>query len=246
MRNAFTLVEILVVIGVIALLTAIIIPAVAMLQRSAAETKDSKQLAEIGTAIIEWRAVIGKPRSQAFPGNLRLLAGLEWDRQNQEHIEHRHADLMPLSGIKKVFISEADPTQGTDPYHGAEDLVGAHTNVYEEGCSYFYEVSDATAPQDGWWHGYGVAPESIQNEVVTWADAKRCQLRYGNMDANGQYGVPFSEDVMPIIRCYHHHEWGGYDQTTAERVLNVAWSTRVFWSTPYWESDANPLIPRNP
>ena len=222
-RRAFTLIELLVVISVLALLAALLYPAVSGALASARISKDSKQLGDLAQAIIVWRANIGHPTSLHFPGRIMDLSDASKGG--------------PLDGEYSIYLSAADASKGNDSSLGAGGLGDNWGPVHEQGCSYLYECSNRPSP----WS----LPEGAASADPTWADYKRWQKRYGNRDDAGN-PAPFSEDVIPVLRCFYHFNWESatsQDLRNTARVLNAAWSTRVYWSIPYWEHQANPSIP---
>lgn len=64
MRKAYTLVEILVVMGIIAILIALLIPAVQRVRESANRTKCSNNLKQVGLAVLNYETIIKKFPSQ--------------------------------------------------------------------------------------------------------------------------------------------------------------------------------------
>ncbi|MEB3269994.1 MAG: hypothetical protein VKJ09_15745, partial [Leptolyngbya sp.] len=117
---------------------------------------------------------------------------------------------------------------------------GNFSMVYEADCSYAYECGDAVPSSAAWADPGNKSGQNLSGKSM--GHLKRVQRQFGNMDANGNYGAPFSDDYIPFVRCWHHHDWSQSD-ANLERVQNAAWSTRVYWSKPFWENTANPDIP---
>ena len=66
-RHGFTLIELLVVIAILALLGAMLTPVVLSARHSSLEATSFNNMKQMLTAVIDWRAVIGKPTSEALP-----------------------------------------------------------------------------------------------------------------------------------------------------------------------------------
>jgi len=79
-RNAFTLVELLVVIGIIALLISILMPALSRARRQAQTTQCLSNLRQLGTATVMY---LNDNRSVYYPHNNGSLEGGWWFRINK-------------------------------------------------------------------------------------------------------------------------------------------------------------------
>ena len=234
MRNhAFTLIELLVVMSILAILAGLIIPGVSVVRNRMAVTKATTNMAQLGTLLTAYRL----EHQERFPDHLWVASSAT-------------ASTLVSSGITddgtlaKLLACPLDDSKGEDarmgrPAWDQNDL----TNLHEPGCSMVYEISGHALKgnQRGWFptDKAGIRP-------ITWAQGKLNQLLYGNKYSNGAYGNRFPESVFPVVRCFHHVQWGdkGSDMNRNE-VLNLFWDLHVGTTIPFWEHQANPLIPFN-
>lgn len=243
-RRGFTLTELLIVIGIIALLAGLLFPAATMVKRQANLVKCSSNLRQIAIAI----GLYQQDKQDTFPGRLKELVDME---------------VTP-----KIFLCPFDKTQGTDPFMGRKrpndivpnvpndngwgDLTRLHTQM-QVPTSYCYECSGWRSammlPQgdiDWFWRDNPTQAPTAGD--VSWADAKRHQQKFGNLKAdNVTFGAPFPPDFFPLVRCYHHHDWRTVSNQSADRIKkvnNISLNYSVFASSPYWEIDINPAIPK--
>jgi prepilin-type N-terminal cleavage/methylation domain-containing protein len=250
-RRAFTLVEMLVVVAIIAVLAGLLIPTVGMVRRMANDLKCGSQLQQIGGAI----EVFKQHNDERFP---KHLIGSQVGTPTTANDTAVLINSDPqLRGLGKLFICPRDAQRGKDPKMGRgsfDDLSYLYDSgpVFDRivGSSYLFEASGAplqSTRQLGWFYTIAdQAPFTSDGEPMpTWATAKRNQLLNGSPDSLGMvYSGPFTPAYFPIIRCFWHHQWTGPDRRLAKKVKNVSWELNIFESTPYWESDANPLITR--
>jgi len=242
MRRGFTLVELLIVIGVIAVLAGLLFPALGLVRRQVNGVKCASNLKQIATGIEVYR----QDHNEIWPGSLREL----WDRTKCDYFE---------PGSEKILFCPLDASRGTTNSFNRPPSYGELFDIYanERGpVSYQYECSavvllsgtpgtPGTPHNNGWvsWFSYVDGGHPLA-DGSTWAEGKTNQKQFGNLGPNGE-DAPFAAEVMPAIRCWWHHPWsGGASDRMRTRVQNVSWGSNVFWSTPYWESDANPAIPR--
>ncbi len=243
-RYAFTLIELLVVIAIIAVLAGLLIPTVGMVKQMMSNIKCGNQLQQIGAAI----EVFKGDNNDSFPA--RLL----WSDSDPLAGNPIVSDLFhsggPLTGLKKILLCPLDSQSGKNTrmgrHHSWEDL----SRVYTPDSSYLYEISSAPLlpGQISFFFKDRATLPSANDLEATWVGGKYNQLRFGNLVKNPPdpvYGAPFAPSQLPIIRCYWHYKWlGNSSDYTIRKVKNVSWELNVFDSTPYWEIDANPAIPR--
>ena len=241
-KQAFTLIELLIVIAIIAILAGLLIPAITSARRSAMNTQDLNNLRQLGIGISMYRDVVRNP-------NL-----------NPSSLSHMFKPGMPMSDASpRILVSAFDPSQGKDRFSG-RPLGGSWGNyeyllspaVEEYPISFFYETSgeEITNINDGWFETFFPIGTSLSDVstwvnsefnggIITWMDYKLRQRRRGNLGRN------FPASDFPIIRSFHNYAWiGTTDEATIRQVLCVSWEGNTFWSTPYWESDINPAIQR--
>lgn len=250
-RSGFTLVEMLVVVAIIAVLAGILIPTVSVVRRMMNEVKCSSQLQQIGAAI----EVYKNDNDDRFPEKLN-------DPRPQSSSDLFHAG-GPLSGLKKILLCPLDGQRGKDVRMGRPPgydnwSAAADRSLQERkepDSSYLYETSRELLIQDHIDFFFKDLPTRPTNQrpllgskEATWAAGKSHQRRFGNLLDDGiNPGAAFAGSVFPIVRCFHHYKWKNRESDAKnKKVYNVSWDLNVFKSTPFWETDANPLIPLPP
>lgn len=246
--RGFTLLELLAALGVIVVLAALLVPGIHLVRNQARTAQCADNLRQIGVAVIAY----GQERGGRSPAHLRALADdPQWD--------------LPARGLLCPF----DRSAGSDERLGRRGLPHddewPYTRLHEPGSSYMYEFSSNTGrnwynrlqmlTEDDIAYFYRDRPANAWPALgsVSWADAKRHQQQHGNLRPEvaaprgrpEDFGAPFPLDRVPIVRCFHHAEWARLgDLERQRRVHNLSMAGQVFWSTPYWERDVNPLIPK--
>jgi prepilin-type N-terminal cleavage/methylation domain-containing protein len=236
-RRGFTLIEMLIVISIIATLSALSIPAIGLIQKKVKDMRCGHQLQQIGSAIEAFKA----EHDDMFP---YYLCTNDPTRPELTSLTRRKDDLM--ADLAKMFICPRDTSNGLDSNMGRRTYKWDNlTDLHEPGCSYLYEVNGRiiTDPNmKGWFLGlkWGETPPA---EPLTWAQAKAKQRVKGNYInqtnlSDMTRGAPFSADRFPIIRCFHHYNWDGArdaDDYTMRKVKAVSWNLNVFDCIPKWE-----------
>ncbi len=245
--RGFTLLELLVVIGIIALLTGILLPVVTSVTARARQTKCKSNLRQFAVAINVYRA--------------------DHRGRNPDWLSTLYPEYIDT---KEIYICPADPSRGADGgkpestdywdqwdsrstgyFPEAYDIpsdprrVGRNNAINR--CSYFYEFNAAECTIAG--------PSG-----ASWNDVKMYQLRTGVWSPLGQdwrppgpNDTPYSESRLPIIRCYHHWNEGQVSafgvRSTAQAgqppptpqhyrdaiTLNVGYAGNIFVAPLTWE-----------
>lgn len=256
LRRAFTLLELLVVISIIAVLAGLLLPVVAMVRRIANDVKCGSNLQQIGSAIEFYKG----ENDDAFPERLYWgsppVAGAPPSPITSD-LFHSNG---PLKGLTRILLCPRDAQAGRDTRMGRHISWKNLSSIYTPGSSYDYEVSSVLL--DGgdinFFFKDRVNKPALGDLETTWAGGKHNQLRFGNLkdglratSANdpmlsdpASWGTPFPEALFPIVRCYWHYKWTGTNSDKVVRkVRNVTWALNVLDTSPYWEHEANPGIP---
>jgi len=244
-RPAFTLIEMLVVITIIATLAGLLIPTVSLVKRMANDLKCSNNLQQVAGAL----NIYGHEHEDALPDHLYDLVergGL-------------------LSGMKKLLLCPRDASRGIDKEMGRLGLGDSKAFLYDDQrdtlpqtdenyratpdivpCSYLYETCGYVASDCSYFLNNDDYIKQTQSkgeppipEPLTYFKLKQWQLNKGTPDSsNTEYSGPFNPSLFPIIRCWHHFSWA--QNVRAPKVHNVSWDMNIFNGQPQWEIDADP------
>ena len=258
-RSAFTLIELLIVVAIIAVLAGLLMPALSMVRAQANEVKCESNMRNIAMAVELYR----QNADQNFPDSFEELVTLQ--------------NLPP-----KVLLCPVDGTRGTDPnmgratgygwqdyaylyyaaigsssYFSVQPYAGQQTNP----TSYDFEANgrddENFCPGDQisfFYHNLPAAQIPVAG-TVSWADCKLNEQANGNWDPlTNSYHLPFPTATVPILRCYHHWDWtkaakllnaSGNNSATAypAQVVNINLDFGAMKTIPWWEVGYNPSNP---
>lgn len=223
----FTLVELLVVIGIIAILAALLMPALNKAREKAQQTQCVNQLKQISLGMEMYRND-NRDRfpywiSNLYPDyiNTKKVYQCPSDSRNRGKAEDQW-DPHPLDGDDFKAVYDSSKNSGLHGVSGTD--VG--------GVSYFYEMSDAKC-------GWRLDDFEPSKTPYPWSELKEYQLKSGE-GYGGKGGVEGGYDptLFPVVRCFNHYTKKGSntDGSSGFRpVLNVAYAGNFFMSFVQWE-----------
>jgi prepilin-type N-terminal cleavage/methylation domain-containing protein len=223
-RRAFTLVELLIVIAILALLMGLLMPAVARARAKARQTKCENNLHQLSLALIMYqgdhRGQLPDWLSNLFPDYIPL------ERKNIlvcPSDTSRGADgSKPSAGrtdnhpVSKYQYAETDDTEyNTDPANSSRNHAITR-------CSYMYEFTAAECTWKEWWKALGIAETNW-----SWAQVNMYQLRHGD-SANGF--TPYDTTLFPMVRCYNHYAEAQFDLSSVPDDAKKAYLGETYTS----------------
>lgn len=220
--RTFTLIELLVVIGIIAILAAMLMPALGKAREKARQTECINQLKQISLGIEMYK---GDNRgrfpywiSYMYPDYINSTKVYQCPMDKETDGD---SDPHPYDGDQaKMLYETSSNTSGKDMNPNIGTGKGKVPHV-----SYLYQMcngkSDDVAAK---W--FGTTPD----DCPTLADCKEYQLKYGNN--NG----PYDPTVFPIVSCFFHVKKKGSDVEKFAPVLQVSYSGNFFMSMTRWEN----------
>lgn len=212
-RHGFTLIEMLIVIGIILLLAALTVPLISMIKSQARDALCRNNLQQLGIGITGYQ----QQYNNRFPETLGILFAVSGPLESES---------------PKVLLCPHDARKGSDPDMGRPGSWGAISELYQPKCSYVFEAADVDMGTTA--KNYFMLDKTKMwgdDGRRTWADAKVFALKHDNTG-----NKPFRLSDFPIIRCFWHTTWAPVEgDNKQKKVLNLAWDMSVFWSIPKWE-----------
>lgn len=241
----FTLIELLVVVAIIAILAALILPALIRARRSSLETKCMNNLSQFYKALVMYDQDHDH-LFENYPERLTYLYTGTVTNQGDRYAKDPRLFQCPLDstygheGGKPV--GSASQYKETDEGPGLGSAGDPKCSSSAPWCSYLYEFSGAKCVS------WGPTPNSEDfnsDGVISWAESKFRQLNYGDDgtgDGSGGSGLKcYPRTWFPIMRCFWHSQ--APDSELYQDVFNLAIDGNFFKSGPKWENCA---IQNNP
>ncbi len=211
----FTLVELLVVIGIIAILAALLMPALNKAREKAQQTECINQLKQISLGMEmyrnEFRGHFPYWISNLYPGYINTKKVYQCSRDGNRGKSLEQWDSHPGDGDQ--FASSYDRKGNSGMNNSTPTDVG--------GVSYFYEMNDSKCT----W----TLPGFDKTGDFSWAELKEYQLK------NDKNGEGWDPTLFPVLRCFWHAQKGTGFSNNSRPALNIAYAGNFFMSYFEWE-----------
>ena len=244
-HQSFTLIELLVVIGIIAILAALLLPALQKAREKAKSTACISQMKQFSNAIAIYRS----DNRDAFPYWLTYLYP---DYVNTNKIyrcpmtDNKDTDPHPYDNNAADFMYETSSNtkwknELTEaPYNtipGPNIGDSRKQNVPKPGCTYLYQMCAAGVGDKAQsWFGINESEncKTVQEckEYLIKQDRIKAKIDGNEIDMN-----PIDQSIFPVISCFYHvkKKEGEKEAYNSGPVHQISYLGNFFMSKTCWE-----------
>ena len=241
-HQTFTLIELLVVIGIIAILAALLLPALQKAREKAKSTACISQMKQFSNAIAIYRS----DNRDAFPYWLTYLYP---DYVNTSKIyrcpmtDNKDTDPHPYDGSDDKAISMYENGKGNPATGMPSPNIGTDRkrNVPSPGSSYLYQMCAARIDQLAWFGSSADDNYADLQACKSVQDCKEWQLKQGKLTfwESGKTKTldPIDESIYPVLSCFYHVKKKGSSGVGQNDgpVHQVSYLGNFFMSMVSWE-----------